>query len=260
MSMRSLQILVAEDDPQNQAMMKLLLVRRGHRVKSVWSGIQALEAVKLENFDLVLMDIQMPEMGGLEATRLIREWENSQRHVLIAILSASVPTQVIESYKSFGADTFLTKPFDLKRLDLLLNLIANEPMQATPGASYYDMDAPLHELPLLDEQEALSRFDGDVQLFHENLAEFLKGLPARLERMQEGLTAQKWEDLSIQAHNLKGVAANFGALQLSVLAYRLDEYSRQKKTGLTQKTFQKITQHLPLLVESARKIVNQERL
>ena len=110
--MRILNILIAEDDDQNQAMMKLILVRQGHKVKSAWNGLLALEAVKKENFDLIFMDVQMPQMDGLEATRQIRIWENKKVHTTIVIITGSVPQNITEEYKSVGADTFILKPFD----------------------------------------------------------------------------------------------------------------------------------------------------
>ena len=77
--MRILNILIADDEAQNQAMMKLILSRQGHNVKSTWDGTTTLEAVKTESFDLVFMDVHMPEMDGIETTRQIRKWENNKK-------------------------------------------------------------------------------------------------------------------------------------------------------------------------------------
>lgn len=258
--MRSLNILVAEDDDQNQAMLKLILTRRGHRVKSAWNGLQALNAVKTESFDVVFMDIQMPEMGGLEATRQIRAWENKKQHVPIVILSGSVPPAISETYKLAGADTFLGKPFDMIRLDLLINVIASEEQIPYQKVAMYEMDEPLAELVVMDDLDALARFDGDVEMFHANLSEFIKGIPDRLDRLKQALVAEQWEDVSLQAHNFKGVSANFGAIVLSVLAYRLDEYSHQHKSSQALQTFEIISQHLPVLIEAAKKIMPQSKL
>lgn len=256
--MRSLYILIAEDDDQNQAMMKLILMRRGHRVKSAWNGIQALEAVKKENFDLIFMDIQMPEMDGLEATRQIRAWEDNKRRVPIVILTGSAPSQT-DGYKAAGADTYLSKPFDMKRLELVINVIASENFTQPSSESMYQMDGSLSELPTIDKMEALSRFDGDTQMYFESLFEFMKGLPFRLDRIKQALAEQQWDEISVQAHNLKGVAANFGAMQLSVLAYRLDEYSHQQQSEKVKTTFQEISQHLLILNKIASKLISQNQ-
>jgi HPt (histidine-containing phosphotransfer) domain-containing protein len=122
------------------------------------------------------------------------------------------------------------------------------------------MDILLDELATLDEQDALERFGGDHQMYRENLAEFIKGLPGRMERLGRSMAAQQWEDVSLQAHNLKGVSANFGASRLSVLAYRLDEYSHHQKYSQALETFQELGQHLMELNETATKFLTQNKL
>lgn len=260
MIMRSLYILIAEDDDQNQAMLKLILTRRGHQVKSAWNGLQALEAVKTELFDVVLMDVHMPEMDGLEATRQIRLWENKKQHVPIVILTGSVPPQISDGYKNAGADTFIAKPFDVKRLDSLINVIASEPQSSILVASIYNLDSSLDGLLALDEDDALSRFDGDMEMYRDTLVEFMRGLPARLERLDQALAAQQWDDVSVQAHNLKGVSANFGASVLSVLAYRLDEYSHKQKSNQALEIFHEINLHMPMLNETVNKFLAKNKL
>lgn len=258
--MRSLKILIAEDDDQNQAMLKLILAHRGHNVKSAWTGLQALNAVKAELFDVVLMDVHMPEMDGLEATRQIRIWENQKQHVPIVILTGSVPPQVSQSYKTIGADTFLAKPFDVKRLDALINVFASEELNLPKEMDVYKMDDSIRDLPTLDESDALVRFGGDMAMYHENLAEFVRGLPVRMQGMRLALLENRWEDVSLQAHNLKGVSANFGAKALSQLAWRLDDYSHKQEASQVLSIFEKIDQHLSELNDSAAKIINQNKL
>ncbi len=253
--MRSLNILIAEDDVQNQAMLKLILTRRGHQVKSVWNGLQALEAVKKENFDLVLMDVQMPEMDGLEATRQIRKWEKNIHRLPIVLLTAAVPIKIGETYKNAGADTYLAKPFDVKRLELVISVIASDVPNSSPETSIYNMDGTIDNLSTIDEQDGLERFDGDVKMYCETLSEFINGIPARVDHLQQAFDARQWKSISLQAHNLKGVSANFGACFLSVLAYRLDEYSSQQAQEKTLNTLQEIVQHLPTLNETAGKII-----
>jgi CheY-like chemotaxis protein len=205
------------------------------------------------------MDLHMPEMDGLEATRQIRTWEDNKRHVLVVILTGSVPPQVSDTYKTAGADTFLSKPFDVKRLDSLINLIASEDPDPAQKNANYNMNGSLGELAVLDEQDALVRFDGDATMYCENLSEFIDSLAGRIERVKQSFSLQQWEDLSQQAHNLKGVSANFGAKVLSVLAHRLDEYSHLQKEAETQQTIEAISQHLVILRATAGQILNQKK-
>jgi two-component system sensor histidine kinase/response regulator len=257
--MRTLKILVAEDDDQNQAMMKLILVRQGHRVKSAWNGLAALEAVKSENFDLVFMDVQMPEMDGLEATRQIRRWENNKKHIPIVILTGSVPQTITEEYKNAGADTFILKPFDVKRITLLIELIASESESGSPKEPHKKQAETLTDIPILDMQDALLRFNNDRHFYLDNLSEFIQSLPDRQEKLDQALKTQNWTDLATYAHNLKGVAANFGAKQLSTLASDLDGYCQDRKIRLAGKTIREIHQNIATLAEAANKITEQQR-
>jgi CheY-like chemotaxis protein len=257
--MRVLNILVAEDDDQNQAMMKLILHRQGHKVKCAWNGLAALEAVKTDNFDLVFMDVQMPEMDGLEATRQIRRWENNKSHVPIVILTGSVPQKVTEDYKNAGADTFILKPFDVKRITLLIEIIASESVTGLPQETHQHPENISSDNPLLDMQDSLPRFNNDTDFYLENLQEFILSFPERLEKLDLALKTRDWHDLAIYAHNIKGVAANFGAEQLSDLASLLDHYSQLHKIRLAGKTIREIHQNIIELTEIANNIIEQKR-
>ena len=259
--MRSMNILIAEDDDQNQAMMKLMLVRQGHTVQSAWNGRAAVEAVKNSHFDLVFMDIQMPEMDGLEATREIRRWENNQRHVPIVILTGSIPEKIKVEYKNAGADTFLLKPFDVKRIAMLVEIFEGEPDSGLQMVSQSKAEVKTPELPLLDMDESLLRFNNDKNFYLENLREFIQSLPGRLEKINHSLEERKWHDLATFAHNLKGVSANFGARQLSALASRLDDYSDHEYLDLVIKTTQDISTNIARLTERANDLfIEQDSL
>lgn len=257
--MRTLNILVAEDDDQNQALMKLILDRQGHNVKSAWNGNAALEAVKSGDFDLVFMDVQMPEMDGLEVTRQIRLWENNKKHIPIVMLTGSVPQNISEEYKNAGADTFILKPFDVKRISLLVDIIAGDSENAFPTESRPSLAGSLAEIPLLDFKNAILRFNRDTIFYLENLQEFIHSLPTRQENMTQAMKTRNWRDLASNAHNLSGVSANFGANQLSLLASSLDEYCQHRKIRLIQKTFHEIILNMDTLTKMANNIIEQKR-
>ncbi len=258
--MRILNILVAEDDDQNQAMMRLLLSRYGHKVKSAWNGMQAVDAVKSGTYDLVFMDLHMPEMDGLEAIRKIREWENNEKHTPIVILTGSNPTDISDEYKKAGADTFITKPFDVKRINLLVNIIADQSETQLEQESQLYSNNTLAGAHLLDVQSAMPRFNNDTTLYRENLKEFLLSLPIRVEKLESALGAQNWDELSLLAHNLKGVAANFGANQLSMLAFQLDEYSRRHQLKSATSTYHEIHQNIQIVLDMGKKIIEQKEI
>jgi|SRR5580700_98396 two-component system sensor histidine kinase/response regulator len=117
----SLRVLVVEDNPVNQLLLVRLLEKRGHDVQVVVNGLEALQAVKKETFDLVLMDVQMPEMGGMEATVAIRQNEKSGRlHTPIIALTASTTKGDRDKCLASGMDGYLAKPIRTLELDALL--------------------------------------------------------------------------------------------------------------------------------------------
>jgi CheY-like chemotaxis protein len=116
-SRQKLQILVAEDNLMNQRLLTRLLEKKGHEVTTADNGCQALEALKKQIYDLVFMDVQMPEMDGMEATGKIREEEKiSGGHVLIVALTAHAMKGDRELCLAAGMDDYMTKP--IRRLDL----------------------------------------------------------------------------------------------------------------------------------------------
>jgi CheY-like chemotaxis protein len=118
-----LSILVAEDHPVNQKLLERLLERQGHRVVMAANGQEALEAATAAAFDLILMDISMPHMDGLEASRLLREWEgaNATRPTPIVALTANAMQGDRERFTGAGMDGYLAKPFSAEQLYQTVN-------------------------------------------------------------------------------------------------------------------------------------------
>jgi CheY-like chemotaxis protein len=123
-TMPTLKILLADDDPLNQRLMQVLLGREGHEVDVVSNGLEAFDAVKFKKFDLVFMDLQMPIMDGMEASRRIREWENGGQHTFIIALTASYLPE--EGHRLFeaGIDNYISKPFQLDHIERMLKYSA----------------------------------------------------------------------------------------------------------------------------------------
>ena len=132
----ALKVLIADDVTTNRTLASKLMIRRGHRVIAVEDGLQAYEAFLKEIFDVILMDIQMPVMDGLEATRKIRAWEkiseqdpsppNRQKRIPIIALTANDDDSARTSYHQAGMDAVITKPLDVKSvLPLIRSLIGN---------------------------------------------------------------------------------------------------------------------------------------
>jgi CheY-like chemotaxis protein len=116
----SLKILVADDDALGRRLMHLILTKEGHRVDLAANGLEAVEAVKQNQFDIVFMDLNMPDMDGMEASRKIRDWENGDSHTFIVALTASYLPEIGESLFNAGMDNYISKPLDVAQVQRLL--------------------------------------------------------------------------------------------------------------------------------------------
>ena len=116
----SLKILVVDDDALGRRLMHLILTKEGHRVDVAANGLEAVEAVKQSQFDIVFMDLNMPDMDGMEASRKIRDWENGDSHTFIVALTASYLPEIGQSLFDSGMDNYISKPLDVAQVQRLL--------------------------------------------------------------------------------------------------------------------------------------------
>ena len=177
-----LAILVVDDDELNQRMMRLILKREGHLVEAAFNGLDAVEAVKSKRFDIILMDLQMPEMDGVEASRRIRELENGKGRTFIVALTASyLPEKGRELFEA-GIDNYMAKPFEVAHLR---NILQHGLERRTSGA-VLEMDQPVSELPVLEQPEDLyfrfgiERVGGNYVFYKEFFRYFVDELPDKL--------------------------------------------------------------------------------
>jgi len=213
---RSLAVLVAEDTAVNRKLVSAVLGQRGHRVTAVENGREAVEALAREAFDLVLMDVQMPEMDGFEAARAIREAERaSGAHVPIVALTAHALKGDRERCLEAGMDGYLAKPIDLDQL-----VAAVEGLGA-PGPS----GAPVADAQSegFDERFALARVGGDRKLLGEVVRLFRADYPKTLKRIEAALRRKDGEELRLAAHALKGSVATFGARRARQAALTIEQ-------------------------------------
>ncbi len=116
----SLKILVADDDDLSRRLMRVILTHEGHRVEVAANGLEALEAVKNNQFDIVFMDLHMPDMDGMEASRQIRAWESGDSHTFIVALTASYLPEIGQALFDSGIDNYISKPFEVEQIQKLL--------------------------------------------------------------------------------------------------------------------------------------------
>jgi CheY-like chemotaxis protein/HPt (histidine-containing phosphotransfer) domain-containing protein len=246
-----LNILVVDDDLLNQRMMHLLLRREGHRVDLASNGLEALEAIKVQKYDVVFMDLQMPIMDGIEASRRIRIWENGGQHTFIVALTASYLPEQGHLLFEAGIDNYVSKPFEMEQIQRLLKY-------AFQASSSMDAKQPvilgqeLRPEKVLDISKGLVQVGGDEGTYKELLRDFIDGLPDRLQDIQNFFTSKNTVELSRAAHNLSGIAASLAASQLAICARTLE---KQSVEGYTE-SLDTLIQEIQLIVGQLLEVSN----
>jgi len=225
---RTLHILVADDVEVNQLLAVTLLNKQGHSVTVAGDGQQALEAYAGDSFDLVLMDVQMPVMDGLQATRKIRELEGaSGRRIPVIALTAYAAREDRERCLAAGMDGYLSKPFKGEELAALLlshcgqgqRRHAAEAPPAARGCPDNAATAPL----VFNRESLLCRLDGNEELMPRFLTMFNTSVATRWVELSQATERGDREVIHLQAHSIKGAAANIGAERIVEIAREIED-------------------------------------
>ncbi len=211
----ALRILVAEDNLVNQQVALGLLRRRGHSVDVVGDGRAAVEAVRMRSYDVVLMDVHMPEMGGIEAAREIRRLPDEQGRIPIIAFSASAMKEETDACLAAGMNGHLPKPIDPVALAAALSLCAPQTGAQAPGAG---------ATPGVDENYVQLLMDS---LGAAKVAALASELPEHArphrERLRAARTRGDLTEMGAAAHSLAGMVANLGLTALAELAGGIEE-------------------------------------
>jgi signal transduction histidine kinase/CheY-like chemotaxis protein/HPt (histidine-containing phosphotransfer) domain-containing protein len=228
---RRARILVAEDNEVNQMLTTRVLEKRGYQVVIAGNGQAALAAYEREAFDLILMDVQMPEMNGLEATTIIRRREaGTTEHIPIIAMTARAMKGDREECFAAGVDAYISKPVQFDDLFAAMQrLLPNIEEPAETGMAdlnHRAFDAPTTSEPLiLDAPGLLVNMGGDVEFLRSIVQVFFDTYPNHLAQIEEGIRQQDGAKVEEATHTLKGAlgglqakAAYEAALQLEKLA------------------------------------------
>jgi signal transduction histidine kinase/AmiR/NasT family two-component response regulator/HPt (histidine-containing phosphotransfer) domain-containing protein len=227
-SLRPLRILVADDVALNRELLQASLEQNGHQVLLVENGEQAVARVGQGGFDVVLMDVQMPVMDGIEATRRIRMLPRPAGQVPVVALTANVMEAEQQRCLAAGMNRVLTKPIDWDRLfDTLAAVTAAvdpaEPVEPVAAAE------PRQVAALLDQQriDSLRKMAGPAKLeqFLANAMTSARTLAAEVEHLQDDLEA-----VVKPAHRLAGTAPSFGLLRIGILARMIEQAAAGGRT------------------------------
>jgi CheY-like chemotaxis protein len=216
---RPLDILLVEDNRINQLFAMALLEKAGHRITVAENGRQAVEAASARPYDVVLMDIQMPEMDGIEATRRIRELPSPAREVTIIALTANAMSGAEEYYRAAGMDDFVSKPI---RAELLLGKLARLGGAPVAAPAQAAVETPVLCLEKLESLNAILPFAKVKNLLQLYLLDSEKYLAL----LKEAREREALDDIGRFAHVLTGTAGNIGAEKLSAVAAALQRACR----------------------------------
>ncbi|MBI2242278.1 MAG: response regulator [Magnetospirillum gryphiswaldense] len=224
-----LRVLVAEDNSINQQVAVGLLSKLGHRADVADNGAEAVELLRHGDYDLILMDMQMPVVDGLAATRMIRELSGPKARVAIIAMTANAMESDRQACLDAGMDDFLAKPIDRRRLSAILArwsdclvearaLRGGQPVHEAAS----DDEQPLRDMEIVaDLSDALGEdsFNRLCQSFRDKLPKYRGDIEGALESGQAPAVATA-------AHALKGAAANLGYARLSAAASRLEQAAK----------------------------------
>ena len=220
----SMRVLLAEDNEMNQKVAVGILEREGHSVTVAGNGREALEYIEREPFDVVLMDVQMPEMDGMEATGEIRRRERETGIRLPVIgLTAHAMSGDRERCLAAGMDDYVTKPIDKTHLFAAFAQLHAGRVAAPPPPPQTEPPST----PILNAEELWKRLDNDVELFEQVREIFLGTNPGLLEKIRAAVDRAEAEALVGPAHELKGMVGNLAAAAVFELAKKLEFMGRQ---------------------------------
>ncbi len=225
---RPLHLLLAEDNAVNRLVASKCVERLGHSVETATDGREAVEAWRQGRFDAILMDCQMPEMDGYEATEQIRRCEREEgvgRRTPIIALTAHAMAGDRERCLAAGMDDYVAKPLRGEELAAALARVVNDqPTPEPPGSNTTedDMDAVMP----MDLTHLRELVGGDDEVMGEILDLFLEDAPRQIAALGEAITRGDWDEARRLAHTLKGSASNVGAEPLRQAAWSLEQCSK----------------------------------
>ena len=225
---RQARILLAEDNLTNQEVAVAMLKKLGYSADLVANGAAALEALRKADYDVVLMDCEMPEMDGYEATKRIRDLRAGTRHPRIPIIAITADAMTGDRDRCLqaGMSDYIAKPVELRILAVVLEKWLNPPASAgevstragqSPANTEVVFNQTVFNQAVFNQEDLLARLMGDKDLASKVIAGFLDDAPRQLRTLQKMLEAGDADGARRQAHALKGAAATMSAEALRAL-------------------------------------------
>ncbi|MCR5619614.1 MAG: PocR ligand-binding domain-containing protein [Lachnospiraceae bacterium] len=239
-------VLIVEDNAVNLTVAVGLLEPFNMKISSAMSGKEAIRKIEEEHFDLILMDHMMPEMDGIETTRIIRRMYPDYDEVPIIALTANAVRGVREMFISEGMNDFVPKPIELPVLaaklrqwlppEKILTMTSTVPTETVIIGNNF---ARVNTAPELDKDEALKLL-GSEKLFRQVIKEYLRILPEKAERIEKLYREENWPDYAVEIHGLKNASRQIGAGELMSLCEETENAVNARKLSSVHESHDKI--------------------
>lgn len=232
-SNRALSILLAEDHLVNQKLMTAMLGKLGYTPDVVSNGVEVLEKLKSKRYDVILMDIQMPEMDGVEATeRIIAEYAPELRPKIIAVTAHALKGDR-EKYLALGMDDYLSKPVTIDAVRGMLEkwsggALSSEKSEVASGQQFSDAVLNLETIAMLRQLGGAT----ESPVLEELVEIFMRNAPLQLEQLASSVKAGDYKTLKEAAHGLKGACMNIGAARMSSICIAIEQAAQSQALEL----------------------------
>jgi CheY-like chemotaxis protein len=238
-------VLIAEDVELNQFLAKHILESWGVEVAIANNGKEALALLQQETFDCILMDVQMPEMDGIEATHRIRQLADPVKaSIPIIALTANTLKGDSERYMAAGMNDYLGKPFDESKLFVVMlrNIHPTEPaVSKMPVAQLPAENNKLYNLSMV---ESIS--GGDGNFIKKMVALFIETVPQNVQELNNGLKNENWDLVCKMAHKLKSTIDSMGIASIHEDIRTVERNAKEKKS----------LQEIPVMVNTIESVIN----
>ncbi|MBD2313532.1 PAS domain S-box protein [Desertifilum sp. FACHB-1129] len=238
-AVKPLKILVAEDNPINQIVTLNQLQMLGYQAECVSNGLEVLEQLSEQDYDLVLMDCQMPQLDGYKATQELRRREGTCRHTIVIALTANALLVDRQKCLAAGMDDYLSKPIEQEDLADIIQRWTNTVEIVRPPIEVHNGQQEVpnsrEDRPVMDWERLERVTRGNRKIQQKLLQIFIEKTPEDLQAIDRAIGAGDCAGLIQSSHRLKGSAANVGAQALSEIARQLEEDARQNQLAEAQK-------------------------
>ncbi len=278
--LKQLRILLVDDNQVNIKVGSKMLSKLGVTCTTAGTGIEALAALGAAYYDLVFMDIQMPEMDGYEATRQIRSRTTTtiNPNVIIIAMTAHALKSDKDRCLAAGMNDFLIKPVRFEQLNEILNRSITkikkqtgktaglepepnllEESHETEDFSQEANDSSTWDSKLFDRDTFLEKLDDDIELYKELLDDFLQSAKRYIEEIETGIKEEDFEKIRIAAHSIKGSSGSIEAHQMQSAAHQLEKSAKQQNRSLIDENLEIMEMEYEILSEIIKDEIAAER-